>query len=596
MENNITLKEKIKALPESSGVYLFKNSSSEVIYIGKAKNLYKRVFSYFNNSEKDGKTLILIRKIYDIEYFVTENEVEALLLENNLIKNYQPKYNIRLKDAKTFPMIKITRENLPRIVKCREKNNNVDEYFGPYANVKDVYTLLEIFKKVFKIRSCSKKFKKPYNYTPCLYYHIKLCGAPCASKIKEEDYNKNIDMIREILKGNIEDVVKTLSQKMLEFSDKLMFENASIIRDQINLVKSINHFSVVHSNSNDCSDYIGLYNDYNYASISVIKKRVGKVIGKESFILSNFFEEDKILTDFISTYYLNLTELPNNIYIQKDIEDKEMIKEAIEKKYNIKVNITIPDDLLNKRLLRLAIENSEIYFYERLNKIEKIESLKEMQRVLSLKSIPRVIECFDIATLDGKFNTASLVYLKDGKPDKKNYRQFNIKEKGYPDDYTMMKEVVERRYKRLKEENKSMPDLIIVDGGTGQVNSAKESLNRLELDIPIIGIAKKEELIFFPHKEEPLRLSRDSRVLKIIQLARDEAHRFSNTRFKKRYKNSLLQTELSQIQGIGKKRINILLKEFKSIDNIKKASLQDIANIKNIGEKIAEKIYSYFHK
>jgi len=596
MENKGIL-EKIN-IPELPGVYIFKDSSDEIIYIGKAKNLSKRVSSYFNNSEKDRKTLMLVRKIHNIEYFITENEVEALLLENNLIKQYQPKYNIRLKDAKTFPMIKITKENLPRVVKCREKNNNINEYFGPYANVKEVNTLLTIFKKVFKIRSCNKKFKPPYNFTPCLYYHIKICDAPCASKITEEEYNKNISMVREILKGNIESVVNILTEKMLSFSENLMFEHAAIIRDQINLIKSINSFSTVHSNDNDCNDYIGLYNDYNYAAISVVKKKEGKVIGKESFILSNFMEEDRILENFISTYYLNLSEFPANIYIQKNIDDdeKEMIKNAIEKKYNFKVNIDMPANNLDKKLLRLAIENAEIYFEERLHRLETLDSLKELQKVLALEKIPKTIECIDIATLDGKFNTASLVSLKDGKPDKKNYRQFNIKGKGHPDDYSMMKEVIERRYKRLKEENKDMPDLIIVDGGPGQVAVSKEILDKLGLDIPLIGIAKKEETIFFPDKREPLKLPAKSKALKIVQLARDEAHRFSNSRFKNRYKNSLLQTELSKIEGIGKKRINILLKEFKSIENIKNASIEEISNIKDIGYHLAKKIYDYFHR
>ncbi|HPY88597.1 MAG TPA: excinuclease ABC subunit UvrC [Spirochaetota bacterium] len=582
-------------LPQYPGVYLFKDAGGKIIYVGKAKNLFKRVRSYFLGV-KDAKTGALQKKISDIEYFVTNGEAEALILENNLIKENMPRYNIRLKDSKSYPMIKIVKEKYPRILKCREKNNRNDEYYGPFVDNNKISILMDFFKKNLKLRLCSRKLSSGSRAVPCLNYHIKRCLAPCASKITEEEYNDNIRLARDILKGDISGAVSALRREMEENSAKFNYEKAAEIRDKIIILENIEEKQLVELSNPDNNDYVGYYTDFNAAAFSVIKQREGKIIGKENFIVSNVMDFTVVLEDFLKSYYLNIAELPEKIFIQTEIEEVKPLYEALLKKFNKSVSILVPSTLADKNLTRLSIKNAEILFQEKQYKIDKIHILREVQKALKLNKLPRTIECFDIATLNGKFNTASLVSLVDGKPNKSGYRQFNVEGEGYPDDYAMMIEVVGRRYQRLKNEGLPLPDLIVVDGGKGQVKSAKTALDILDIQIPLIGLAKKNEEIFFPNTGKSLILPRDSKALKIIQLARDEAHRFSNTRLSGRYRKSALATELLKIKGVGDKKSTALLKKFKSLKRIKAAEVEEIASIKEIGSSLAKKIYDYLHK
>ncbi|OHD09838.1 MAG: excinuclease ABC subunit C [Spirochaetes bacterium GWD1_27_9] len=588
------LQEILSQIPKLSGVYTYKDVNNNIIYIGKAKNLFNRVHSYFNKNT-DLKTRTLVKKIDKIEYFVTNNEIEALLLENNLIKQFQPKYNIRLKDSKSFPLIKITKENLPRIVMCREKTNKKDEYFGPYIDSYKIKTILTIFKKYLKIRGCRKKFKSPYNYKPCLNYYIKRCYAPCASFITEEEYLKTIDIAKNILKGNTKPIIEMLTQKMWEHSQNERYERAAETRDQIKSISELETKQFVEMVNGDNSDFIGIFSDFNMASISLIKQRQGKIIGKENFILTNIIDYSTVLPDFLNAYYLNITEFPKHIFIPEKIDDAKILKDAINQKFNITVHIDFPQSPKDKKILQLSKQNAEIYFEEKQYKLDKIHSLRELKKVLNLTTLPRKIECFDIATLSGKFNTASMVTFTDGKPNKAEYRQFNIEGQGHPDDYLMMEEVIARRYQKLKNEKLPFPDLIVVDGGKGQVSSALNSLSVLDIDIPLIGLAKKFEHIFLPHKKSPLILPKESLALKLLQAIRDEAHRFSNIRLSKRYKNKTLQTKLLEIEGIGEKKATLLIKKFKSLKNIEIATIEEIAKVETIGENLAKKIYNFFH-
>ena len=588
------LRTKLQQIPKLPGVYLFKDINNNIIYIGKALNLFNRVNSY-STQTNDIKTRVMVKKIEDIEYFVTNNEVEALLLENNLIKKLQPKYNIQLRDAKTYPMLKITKKNLPKIVKCREKINDKHEYYGPFISTQTLKILQKIFTKVLKIRSCNKKFSPPYNYTPCLNYHIGKCSAPCASIISIQDYQKSIDMAREILKGKTKTIMRILKNKMEKLSKNFEYESAAKIRDQIKILENFNLLQYIDTQSKENCDYIGIFSDFKNASISLIQERNGKIIGKENFIITNIIDFSAILLDFLKAYYLNITLFPSTIFIPEDIEKIDLLKNALKIKFNTIVEIKKPNSTKHKKILILAKENAEIFFEEKQYKLEKIHNLRELKKILGLSKLPRIIEGFDIATLNGKYNTASMVSFIDGKPNKSGYRQFNIENKSHPDDYSMMEEVIGRRYQKLRNEKKKLPDLILVDGGKGQVNSAARILSILNLDITIIGLAKKNELIYLQNRVKPIKLPANSSSLKLLQSIRDEAHRFSNRRLNKKYKKKNLESRLLKIKGLGKKRLNTIFIKFGSINSLISSSVNEIAMTEGIGENLAKKIFEYLH-
>ena len=585
--------ELLKNIPTNPGVYMHKDKDGKVIYVGKAKNLINRVSQYFMPG-RDVKTRALVRNIASIDFIVTNSEVEALILENNLIKKYQPHYNILLKDAKSFPMIKITNETFPRIVKCREKNNKKDEYFGPFVNVRRAQALLATITKMCRIRKCHKTFKPPYNQQPCLNYHIKRCSGPCGGRISETDYAQSVEMARKFLKGDITGLIEDLTQQMMALSERMQYEQAAAIRDQIKMISEYDdHQIIALDKSSDC-DFVGYYCDYDCVSFSVIQQRGGQILGKDSYFVEKVIDWTTVLTDFLKSYYLNVDILPKYIYIQDTLEECDIIAEAVSQKCGHNVTIRKPSATADKRILRLAIENAEMYYQERQYKIDKINDLRELKRDLNLPRLPRIIECFDIATLNGKYNTAALVQLLDGRPNKSEYRQLNVEGEGHPDDYAMMEEVVGRRYQRQKNEKRPLPDLIVVDGGKGQISSAKKVLQMLDLDdIPLVGLAEKNEEIFFPNKSRPLILSRDSKSLRLLQLARDEAHRFSNTRSARRHRRDTLRSALAEIKGIGPKKISILYEKYKTIKNMKAASVEEIAALPGFNMKLAENVKEY---
>lgn len=588
------IQSNLNQIPKLPGVYTFKDKEKKIIYIGKALNLSKRVNSYFLKTN-DIKTRVMVKKIENIEYFVTNNEVEALLLENNLIKKHQPKYNIRLRDAKSYAMLKITNEEFPRIIKCREKIDSKNgEYFGPFASVRTIRYLQRIFTDILNIRTCNKKFKSPLKYSPCLNYYIGKCAGLCASLISREEYLKSIDLARDVLKGKTKKILDILKNKMENHAANLEYELAAKVRDQIKILEEFIANQYIETHSKDNSDYIGIYNDFNTATITLIQQRNGKIEGKENFVIKNIFNYNTILIDFLNTYYLNITSIPAKIYIPEDVDTK-LLKEALKLKHKIPAEIQKPFSKKDKQLLLLAKENAEIFFEESQYKLEKIHHLRELKKVLKLDKIPRNIEGFDIATLEGKYNIGALVNFIDGKPNLKGYRQFNIMKKKHQDDYSMMEEVISRRYQRVKNEKLPLPDLILIDGGKGHVKVASDILSILELKIPVIGLAKKNEYIYFPGNKRPLILDKSSYSLKILQNIRDEAHRFCNTRLKKRYKAGNLQSDLLKIKGLGKKRLNLIIKEFGSIEALKEVTLEQISKSEGIGDDLAKKIFEYLH-
>ena len=357
------LTSKINQIPKLPGVYLFKNTEKKIIYIGKALNLYNRVNSYFSKST-DIKTAVLVKKINDIDFFITNNEVEALLLENNLIKQYQPKYNIKLRDSKSYPMLKITNEEFPRIIKCREKRNDTDEYFGPFINVQTVKSLEKIFTKVLNIRTCGKPFIKPYRHNPCLNYNVGNCSGPCADAVSKEEYLASINFAREILKGKVKNIINILKEKMDKHSKNMEYELAAKTRDQIKMLEELKETQIVDTDTKDNNDYIGIYTDFNNASIVLIKEREGKIVGKENYFLTNIIDYKTILFDFLNAYYLNAANFPEIIFIQEEI-DSELLINALNFKYKTNIKIQKPVSLKHKKILILSKENAEVYYEEK---------------------------------------------------------------------------------------------------------------------------------------------------------------------------------------------------------------------------------------
>lgn len=593
MDNDF-LKSLLKQLPKAPGVYQYKNKDNQIIYIGKAKNLYNRVNSYFRG-RKDTKTKALVKKIEHIEYFLTNNETEALILENNLIKQHSPRYNIALKDSKSYPYIKITNENLPRIYKSRELVNKSGIFFGPFVSSETVDTIILILNKTLKLRKCRKKFSPPYNKQPCLNYHIGLCSAPCSSLISESEYLIKIRTAIEYLKGNTSEIINVLTDEMQKLSRDMKFEKAALIRDQITQIKSIKNEQFMESNNSENYDYIGFCTEFDAVAVSIIIVRSGKVADKKSYIFSNIIDNSTIISDFIIRYYLNTEFIPEKVFMLEDFDEVKSLTSIIKNRFNVNIKFEKPAAVKDKRLTKLSIDNAAIFYEEKKLKLDKIHHLRDLKKILNLSKIPRRIECIDIATLDGKYNTAAISVFIDGEPDRTLYRQYNIAGEGHPDDYNMMREVVSRRYQKMIVKNEIFPDLIVIDGGKGQLSAVTEIFDILKIEASVIGIAKKEEEIFTVFSKKPIKLPRESFALKIIQAIRDESHRFSNTRLRKRYKNSTLTTELLKINGIGMKRSLLLIKTFKSLNKIKSLSIKELSNTEGIGADLAEKIYKYFH-
>ena len=588
--------EILKQIPKNPGIYMYRNNEDIVIYVGKAKNLFNRVNSYFTG-KKDPKTTALLKQIANIEYFVTENETEALILENNMIKKYMPRYNILLKDSKSYPFIKITNEPIPKIYKCRERISKNGTFFGPYVSSEQADNIILILNRVLKLRKCRHRLKEPFNKTPCLNYHMQLCSAPCASLISRKNYLRRIRTAKDFLNGNTEPLVKTLTAEMTRYSKALKFEKAAEIRDQIKQVQEIKPDQFMQENySAENNDYVGIYQDGETAAVSVISVRNGIVNDKKTFLFTRLLPDTEFIADFFNLYYLNEIFLPSTIYFRDTFLDEELFYSAIEKKRGCNIKIEKPTIQKDRRLTKLAIDNAEIFYEEKKLKLEKIHHLRELKKILQLEKIPRKIECFDIATLNGKFNTAAMSVFVDGNPERSLYRQFNVEGEGHPDDYSMMKEIMARRYQRLKIEKQDFPDLLLLDGGKGQLNAAAEIIDLLGIDVSMAAIAEKEEHIFIRNQKEPIVLPRSSYALKIIQHIRDEAHRFSNTRLAVRYKNDSLKTQLENIPGIGKTRARFLLKTFGSVEKIKTLSQEELASLPQIGNHLAKNLYQFFHQ
>jgi len=601
-ENHIeNLKQEALKLPQKPGVYIFYNDKGTIIYVGKAKILKNRVSSYFSKNYDNTKTKILVRHIVKFEHIVVETETDALLLENNLIKKYRPRYNILLKDDKTYPWICIKNEAFPRVFQTRNVIKDGSKYFGPYTSVRMVRVLLRLLKSLFQIRTCNYKLTTENilsgKFKICLEHHIGNCKAPCVGKQTEESYNEQIIQIQNILKGNFSTVKAYLKDRMLQYSANLKFEKAQEIKEKLDVLQEYQSKSTILSSSSGNFDVFSILSDDDFAYVNYLKVVDGAVINVHT-------------TEFKKK--LNETDneiLPSAIIeiINKQQSGFEEIKEIIlpfNSDYNFfNIKITVPKIGDKLKLIELSQRNAKYFRLDKIKQRTLVDSdrhkkriLNTMKKDLQMNELPVHLECFDNSNIQGAYPVASCVVFKNAKPSKKDYRKFNIKTVEGPDDFASMEEVIYRRYKRLKEEKSELPQLIIVDGGKGQLNSAVKSLKKLDLlgKITIIGIAKRLEEIFFPDDSVPLYLDKNSETLKVIQNARNEAHRFGITFHRNKRSKDFIKSELEKIPGIGKKTIEQLFSCFKSVKEISETEEKILK--KCVGKSKSEIIFNYFQK
>lgn len=587
----------LQTLPDNPGIYQFLDKDGKIIYVGKAKNLKKRVSSYFRQHHDNGKTRVLVKKIHRIDHIVVPTETDALLLENNLIKKYQPRYNVLLKDDKTYPWICIKNERFPRIFTTRNLIKDGSEYFGPYTSMRTVRTLLDLIKDLYKIRTCSYDLSKEKidqgRYKVCLEYHLGNCLGPCEGYQSHKDYQDQITAVREILKGNFKDSIYRFKDKMNSLAIEMKFEEAQEFKEKIEILENYQSKSTVVNPKINNVDVFSVVSDQEYGYVNFLQISFGSIIRAHTIEMKKKLEEsDRELLE------LAITELRSRF---NSLSKEILVPFQVDVVKDVKVSVPKLGD--KKRILELSERNAKLYRQERFKQLKITDPdrhvnriMAQMKKDLRLNVEPRHIECFDNSNIQGTNPVAACVVFKDGKPSKKDYRHFNIKTVEGPDDFASMEEVVHRRYKRLIDQADPLPQLIVIDGGKGQLSSALKSLDRLGLrnKIAIIGIAKRLEEIYYPGDSIPLYLDKKSETLKIIQQLRNEAHRFGITFHRQKRSKSAISSELLQIKGIGEKTATQLLKKFKSVKRIKEATKEEISE--QVGAAKAEIIYKALQK
>jgi excinuclease ABC subunit C len=606
---NNELEIKIQNLPQLPGIYQFKDATGKVIYVGKAKNLRNRVRSYFVKSQPPNpKLTALVSKIHDIEVIVTSSEVEALILEANLIKKLKPRYNVNLKDDKSYPYIAITNEPFPRVFSTRKIKMDGTRYFGPYTDAYSLKQTLKLIRDVFMVRSCKyyidEEVIRKRKIKVCLDYHIKKCGGPCEGLVSKEEYNKMIEQVVQLINGKIDALVKSLKEQMEKLANELRFEEAAILRDKIKALEIYTSKQSVVSFEPIDRDIFAIAHDGEDACAVLFKVRDGKLVGSQQFFMTGvaYKEEKEIIETLLTQYYLNSEYVPSEILIPEEIEEKNPIEKWLSERKNSNVKIRTPENEDESRLMSMCKINARYHLDEyRIQKIKAKEKfapsvLIELQKELHLDRLPRRIECFDISNIQGSDIVASVVVFENGKPKKSEYRKFKIRSiSGKPDDFASMEEVIMRRYSRILNEGGKMPDLIVIDGGKGQLSSALKSLEKLGIkNQPIIALAKKFEEIYFPNLESPQSLPKSSPALYLLQRIRNEAHRFAITFHRDVREKRVISTRLLEVEGIGEKRAQILLSKFGSIEGIKQAPIEELEKI--VGKKVARNLKEFLSK
>ncbi|MGB9682351.1 MAG: excinuclease ABC subunit UvrC [bacterium] len=565
--------------PEEPGVYIMRNRNNDVLYVGKARSLLNRLRSYLNPD--DPRIIEMVNQIEDIDYIVTSSELEALILENNLIKEYKPPYNIRLKDDKTYPYILITNERYPTLTITRRIEDR-GEYFGPYTSTQALRATIHMIRKRFKIRSCLGDLSRYKN--ACLNYHLGLCLAPCTNDSPSlyREYQENVKEVIRLLNGNGKEIIASLKEEMFKRVAELDFEKAIVLRDQIKaLEKTIEKQRVVSKNGVE-ADVFALFNTKSSSTVAVLFIRRGNLIGEEDFELDHTGEED-ILGAFITAFYRNGNYVPPLIVINQEIKGYPLLEEWLSSRRNGKVSIRFPKSGELKDFLEIAKKNAIERFNQKVLKIE--DPLVSLQELLGLPKIPEIIEGYDISNIRGKEAVGSMVVFRNGEPDKSSYRRFKIKTVEGPNDFGMMQEVL---WRRLNNEKWALPDLILIDGGLGQVTAVKEVIESKGYDVPLIGLAKREEVIWLPDGNK-FKLPRRSEALKLLQRIRDEAHRFA-VRYHHKLRETALKPELLEVPGIGEKRMKKILSSYPDISKLKDVSIEEIVKRCSIPKNIAERI------
>jgi len=591
------LELQLKTLPSEPGVYRYYDKKGEILYVGKAKNLKNRVLSYFNKSQLGYKTRMMVSKIVRLETTVVNSEYDALLLENNLIKEYQPFYNILLKDDKSYPWICIKKEPFPRIFLTRNVIKDGSEYYGPYAKVKQAKTLIEVIKNIYKLRTCSLNLApekiKEGKYKVCLEYHIKNCAGPCEGLESEEEYAQKLNAIRGIIKGEFKAAREYLEAEMYNYAAKLEFENAQQSKEKLQILENYQtHTTIVSSNINDV-DVFGIISDEAAAYVNYFKIKNGSIIQSYTTEIKKMLDEtdeeilEEALIEIRNKFNSTSTEIFLPFHLNIEIPHVKLIVPKLGDK---------------KRIVELSEKNAMEYRVEKLKQVQIVDPerhtnriMAEMKKLLRLPEEPRHIEGFDNSNIQGTNPVSACVVFKDGKPSKADYRIFHVKTVEGPNDFATMEEVIYRRYSRLLDEGEPLPQLILIDGGKGQLESAVKSLKLLGLygKISIIGIAKRLEEIFFPEDPVPLYLDKKSETLKVLQRVRDESHRFGVKHHRTRRKNSTIKSELEEIPGVGEKTIQQLLSKLKSVKRIKEASLETLEEI--LGKSKAKAVWEHFN-
>lgn len=604
----------LDTLPTKPGCYLMKDSSGKIIYVGKAINLHNRVRSYFQSAADHSlKTQHLVRDIVDIDWIVVGSELEALILEMNLIKKHRPPYNVRLKDDKRYPYIKAHwNEPFPKVTVTRNLENDGGKYYGPYTSVWAVHQTLDLLRKIFQYRTCDRIItgKDP---RACLYYDIKLCSAPCIGKINESDYNQMITDLGKFLEGQTDPILNRLRTRMEEMAETLQFEKAAALRDQVQAIKRVVEKQKVISTQNMDSDVIALARSNGEACVQIFFVRAGKLIGRDYFILEGADDEkdSEVIAQFLTQFYSRSAHIPSEVLLPEDIEEAMIIQNWLnQKKKDNKIQIRVPRKGVPKQLVEMATENAmetlrSLKLQWEMDTNKQSVALAELQAAFGMNNPPNRMECYDISNTQGTASVGSMVVFEQGVPNKKHYRRFNIKTVNQPDDFASMEEVLTRRFRRWQAYHESdevgkkaepsfsiLPDLLIVDGGKGQLGRALKVLEKfgLQNSIKAVGLAKSEELVILPDQAEPLALPRNSQGLFLMQRIRDEAHRFAITAHRNQRSKNSLRSILDEITGIGAARKKALLAEFGSVENLRQASVEDIAKLPGISRSLAEEI------
>jgi excinuclease ABC subunit C len=601
------LRFKLENLPRSPGVYQFKNEDGKVIYVGKAKNLRNRVRSYFQDKGvADPKRDILVSKIAGLELLVTDSEVEALLLENNLIKEHSPRYNIRLKDDKSYPYIVVTNEPFPRVFPTRNIRRDGSRYYGPYTDVKAMHLMLRTIRSIFPIRSCDYLLNAETiargSVRVCLDFHIRKCEGPCEGHVSLEHYRAMIEQVEQLLKGKTRALQQQLESEMHDCAERLEFEKATDLRNRLHALKTYQDKQKVASSDFKDRDIVAMARREGDAVGVVFRVRDGKIVGKQHFPFTGAeIESDAdIVEHIIHRYYTKTLDIPPEIVVPEELESREALEQWLQERAGMRLQLTVPKIGDKVKLLGMCRANAAFILDEiLLQKLKNADTLPKsvemLQTDLHLPRLPRRIECFDISHFQGAETVASMVCFLDGKPRKSEYRKYGIRTVEGVDDFASMREVVHRRYSRLLEEGQSLPDLIVIDGGKGQLSSAVEVLHELGLAAqPVIGLAKRLEEVFVPGESLPMNIAKTSAGLRLLQRIRDEAHRFAITYHRERRSRSTLQTELEEIEGVGPKRAQTLLTAFGSVRAVQEVDLEALAA--QIGWSAAKNVHRHFHE